>query len=134
VQVVIDTNIWISFLIGKSFYELYDLMKNRKIEVLSSKTQIEEFLKVTQRDKFRRYFNFDEIEYLLHFFERNTVLVDTKKKVHICKDKKDNYILEIALNGNADCIITGDNDLLELNPFENIEILIYKDFIEKLKV
>ncbi len=45
------------------------------------------------------------------------------RKIRACRDEKDNKFLELAINGKADFIITGDNDLLVLNPFENIAII-----------
>lgn len=45
------------------------------------------------------------------------------RQINACRDEKDNKFLELAINGNADFIITGDNDLLVLNPFENIAII-----------
>jgi putative PIN family toxin of toxin-antitoxin system len=49
--------------------------------------------------------------------------------VTICRDPKDNKFLELALEVNAACIVTGDKDLLVLNPFENIPIVTPADFL-----
>lgn len=50
----------------------------------------------------------------------------------MCRDPKDNYILETALGGSADFIITADNDLLILNPFREIRILTMQEFMENV--
>jgi len=50
----------------------------------------------------------------------------------MCRDPKDDMYLELALSGNADCIVTGDPDLQILNPFKNIPIISPKEFLEKL--
>ncbi len=47
-----------------------------------------------------------------------------------CRDPDDNKFLELALSANADCIITGDKDLLELAPYKGIKILSANDFLE----
>nr|WP_232285716.1 putative toxin-antitoxin system toxin component, PIN family [Crocosphaera chwakensis] len=47
-----------------------------------------------------------------------------------CRDPKDNKFLEVAVNGNATHIITGDKDLLELHPFRGISILKPKQFLQ----
>ena len=52
------------------------------------------------------------------------------EKINDCRDLKDNMILEEAVYGNAQYIITGDNDLLVLNPYKWIKIINLKDFIK----
>jgi uncharacterized protein len=49
--------------------------------------------------------------------------------IDLCRDPKDNKFLELAVSGNADFIITGDEDLLVLNTFRNIEIISVNDFL-----
>jgi uncharacterized protein len=48
----------------------------------------------------------------------------------ICRDPKDNMFLELALSGNADLIISGDNDLLVLNQFRGIPVITPREFID----
>ena len=55
--------------------------------------------------------------------------IDTKIKIAECRDPKDNKFLELAVAGNADCVITGDKDLLVLNPFRGIKIISPSDFL-----
>ncbi len=50
-------------------------------------------------------------------------LIEITETVNICRDPKDNKLLELAVSGKANFIITGDQDLLVLNPFRNIEII-----------
>jgi hypothetical protein len=52
----------------------------------------------------------------------------TIKKIVVCRDVKDNKFLELAVSGNADIIITGDQDLLVLNPFQDIKITTPENF------
>lgn len=132
-KIVIDTNIWISFLIGKTFLGLYSVFEKKEIEIITSRQQIEEILRVLDKPKFNKLFSFQEKEFLLHLIERNTKMVEIKSKVNVCRDKKDDFILNIALNGKADYIITGDSDLLILNPFENIQIITYRELINILQ-
>jgi uncharacterized protein len=55
-------------------------------------------------------------------------LVTIKEKIVVCRDVKDNKFLELAVSGNADIIITGDQDLLVLNPFQDIKIITPENF------
>ncbi|NJN21258.1 MAG: putative toxin-antitoxin system toxin component, PIN family [Leptolyngbya sp. RL_3_1] len=50
-------------------------------------------------------------------------LVEPTSEITVCRDPKDNMILELAVTGEANLIITGDEDLLVLNPFQNIQIV-----------
>ncbi|HTE82179.1 MAG TPA: putative toxin-antitoxin system toxin component, PIN family, partial [Reyranella sp.] len=49
--------------------------------------------------------------------------VNVRQMVQICRDPKDDKFLDVAVNGGADLIVTGDADLLVLHPFEGVEIV-----------
>lgn len=51
--------------------------------------------------------------------------------VNDCRDPKDNKFLEIAISGNADCIVSGDKDLMVLHPYRGISILTPMQFLEQ---
>jgi putative PIN family toxin of toxin-antitoxin system len=55
-------------------------------------------------------------------------LITVSAKVNICRDPKDDKFLELAIESGALCIITGDKDLLILNPFKDVQILTATDF------
>ena len=54
------------------------------------------------------------------------------EKVRACRDPKDYKFLELAVNGEADCIVSGDDDLLSLDPFRGIQILAPDKFLNAL--
>jgi predicted nucleic acid-binding protein len=58
-------------------------------------------------------------------------LIEIKESITICRDSKDDKFLELAISGNADFIITGDQDLLVLNPFRNIEVITANEFLSR---
>ena len=60
---------------------------------------------------------------------REAELVEITETVAACRDPKDDQILELAISGNADCIVTGDDDLLTMNPFRGIAIIAPADFL-----
>ncbi len=55
--------------------------------------------------------------------------IDIVQSFSVCHDRKDDKILELAVSGEADYIITGDQDLLVLNPFQNIAIIFIQEFL-----
>ena len=75
---------------------------------------------------------------LTHKWEREisqyAYLVVPKYETDICRDSEDNMILDTASAGNADYIVTGDNDLLTLKEFKSIPIIAPRQFLERIKV
>jgi predicted nucleic acid-binding protein len=57
-------------------------------------------------------------------------LITITERIAACRDVKDDKFLEVAVNGQADLIITGDSDLLVLNPFRNIPIVTSATFVK----
>jgi hypothetical protein len=57
------------------------------------------------------------------------VQVELSGAVTVCRDPDDNKLLEIAIAGRADCLVTGDQDLLVLDPFHGIPILTPAKFL-----
>ena len=62
-------------------------------------------------------------------FMREVELVEITETVEASRDPRDDKILELAVSGNADCIVTGDDDLLTLNSFRGIAIITPADFL-----
>jgi predicted nucleic acid-binding protein len=110
IRIVIDSNIFISALLFENSvpFQVVRLAESKGI-VLFSEATLGELKQVLNRKKFDKYITVEEREaFLLKL---------------IMTGEKDNKFLELAINGKADFIVTGDNDLLVLNPFENIPII-----------
>ncbi len=97
--------------------------------LLYSKDTLDELSEVFSRPKFDKYISVEDRMKAVALFENKGYLVDVFIKVNACRDPKDNKFLELAISGNAAFIITGDKDLLTLNPFRNIAIITPADFI-----
>jgi predicted nucleic acid-binding protein len=63
---------------------------------------------------------------------REAKLVDVTDVINECRDPKDDKFLELAVSGDADYIVSGDKDLLELNPFQGIRILSPNELMDSL--
>jgi hypothetical protein len=131
-RVVIDTNLWISYLITKDFKKLDEYIKTGKLRLLFSLDLMEEFLEVTNRPKFKKYFAKPDVEKLIDLFEVYGEMISVKSDVAICRDAKDNFLLSLAKDARADFLVTGDSDLLDLEKFEKTQITSIKDFLKKL--
>ena len=66
-RVIVDTNCWISFLIGRKLSSLVALLSDARIDLVLCDELLEEIREVTQRPKFARYFPLREVESLLSF-------------------------------------------------------------------
>ena len=86
------------------------------------------------RPKISQHIQHRHIKEFLILFLKTVELVEIKERVNDCRDEKDNFILETALGGNVNYIITTDNDLLVMNPYREIKILTVTEFQNKLKV
>lgn len=57
--------------------------------------------------------------------------INVTEQIDTCRDPKDNKLLELAVSGKAHCLVTGDSDLLALNPFRGIPILRAAEFLQE---
>jgi len=128
IKVIIDTNLWISFLISWEFEQLDFLFSSGKILLLFSNRLLSEFLRVASREKFRKFFSTSEIDELSAKLKRVAKMIETKSILTLCRDPKDNFLLELAVDGKADYIVTGDKDLLELKTIGITQIVTIKEF------
>ena len=127
---VFDTNVLISaHLLDKSeSRKAYDKAVAKGILIYSSAT-FDEFAKTFIRSKFERYLPLDKRMSAIKAFQARGALIKVGMLIKACRDPKDDKFLELAISANASCIITGDKDLLILNPFRNISILSPVDFL-----
>lgn len=107
--------------------------KNQGIIILSE-TVLDELSNVLSRPKFDRYLARLIRQELLETLVASSLLVKPSESVNECRDAKDNKYLELAISGHAESLITGDEDLLVLNPFRNIKIITVLEFLETYSV
>lgn len=129
-KIILDTNLWISFLISKKFNSIDNLIENKQITLVFSDELIGEFVDVVNRPKFEKYFSKKDIEKILDYFDSYGKLTKVKSNIKICRDAKDNFLLNLSVDSKADYLITGDNDLLILEKIEKTKIINFTDFIE----
>jgi putative PIN family toxin of toxin-antitoxin system len=129
-RVILDTNLWISFLITKNYSKLDKLIFAGNCVLLFSKELIEEFISVANRPKFRKYFSPTDIEDILEAIDEYAEFVNVKSATTICRDPKDNFLLSLSIDGQADYLLTGDNDLLVLKKINKTKIITIAEFFE----
>lgn len=129
--VVVDTNVLISAcLVGGSVpAQVLAALKDCGSSLLFSSTTLTELDSRLRKPKFRRYVSETGIATFLDALADVAVLQEPQRRVSACRDADDNAFLALALDGQADCIISGDQDLLVLHPFETIPILSPRRFL-----
>ncbi len=127
---ILDTNLWISFLIKKDLERIEEALCNDSFTLIFSRELLDEFLDVVQRVKFRKYFSQDEINIALEIIMDFSQFVQATTEIKICRDPKDDYLLALAIDADAAYLVTGDFDLLDLGEIKNTKIITITDFLK----
>ena len=130
IRFVFDTNTIVSALLfGNSVpRQAFD----RALEsgtILISDSLVMELSRVLGRERFDQYVSLEERNEFLVSLIRDSDLIEITESVQACRDPDDDRILELAVNGAAVYIVTGDSDLLVMNPFRGVEILTPAGFL-----
>lgn len=132
-KIIIDTNLWISFTIGKRLSALRSLLKNKRIEIYVCTELINEYKDVVQRPKLKKYIHSEDVSATLELIDLYCYCIDIKEQaISPIRDSKDLYLLSLADTVKANYIVSGDNDLLVLKKHNNTHILDFNTFISML--
>lgn len=134
-RVVLDTNVLFSAALsprGKPFACLSWVLDNATL--LASRGLLDELDTRLARPKFSRYVDEARRRAFVADLALTSVLIEVRGIVKLCRDPDDDKLLEILVAGGADCLVTGDQDLLVLNPFQGIPILAPARFLEAVAV
>ena len=129
-RIILDTNLWISFLISKNYSQLDEIIFERKCTLIFSEELLNEFLEVIRRPKLRRFFSQEDTESLIETIEEYAEFIAVTSNVEICRDEKDNFLLSLSKDSDANFLITGDKDLLVLEKYEQTNIVTIAQFLE----
>lgn len=133
VRAVLDTNVFVSALLGKgSPTRLYEAFKQGSFWLVSSKELIAELAEVLLRPELA--ISAADIKIAFRLLRRRALIIQPTHRINVCRDPSDNLVLECALSGNSDWIVTGDKDLLVLHPFRGIRIVSPTSFLKRLQL
>ena len=127
---VVDTNVFVSAVIFPDAVprRAVSSVLNREVLLISEST-LQELTEVLFRPKFDPYISCKERALFLVQLGSVAEVVPIIQLARECRDPKDDKFLELALNGRADVIITGDEDLLEMNPWRGFQIISPAEYI-----
>jgi putative PIN family toxin of toxin-antitoxin system len=110
------------------FEKIFDHIATHDVLLVSEDT-IAELFNVLCRDRFRKYIPLDQsIDYVEWYAGLSEQIIVTEH-VAACRDPKDDKFLSLAVSGKADCIIAGDNDLLDMVKFNGVPVYRPAEFI-----
>lgn len=131
-KVVLDCNIWISFLIGHHVELIQRLLTDSRFEIVVCSELLEELVDVCSRSKIRSHVTEEEIDDFFHIIYAYCSFAEIKQKAdYSIRDPKDLYLLSLAENIGAAMIVSGDLDLLEIKKYEHTSIITLAEFREK---
>lgn len=133
-RVVLDTSVLVSSMIASSgtIGQVLHLLRKGEFNAVFSEPIIEELIEVLGRPRIREKYHIrsKDIQMLLGLILLRGVSVVATTRIVACRDPRDNKFLEAAIDGKAECIVTGDSDLLALHPFQGVAILSPAEFVD----
>ncbi|MBC9868545.1 MAG: putative toxin-antitoxin system toxin component, PIN family [Opitutae bacterium] len=131
-RIVVDTNALVSRLLLPNSVPCRATQKAVEESILLiSDATLAELADVLSRRKFDPYVTVKDRKQFIRLLGRISERVYCVRRIEACRDPKDDKFPELAVNGDADLIISGDKDLLDLNPFMGIDILSPSEFLKQ---
>jgi uncharacterized protein len=132
-KLIIDTNLWVSFIISNKQSLLDPFLFNEEARLLFSTELITEIQETIKKPRLKKYFGTNALDEMLLTFEPFIDLIQVESIITVCRDPKDNFLLALAKDGKADYLLTGDKDLLVLTKFGKTKIKTITAFIDETK-
>jgi putative PIN family toxin of toxin-antitoxin system len=130
-RLVVDTNIWVSYLLTGSFSKLADAMGSKRFVLLYSEESLAELEGLKLRRKIAKVVPELLFDAFIRTFKNageSVLLIDIEP---VSRDAKDDHILALAKHGKADILVTGDEDLLVLKDHAGARILRPAEFFKE---
>ena len=129
-KVIIDTNLWISFLLGHQVQFVRRVLTDMRFEVYVCARLIEEIRDVASRDKICKHLGSNDLDDLLAILNAfcQFVVIESEVSPTAVRDPKDLYLLALADTIGADYIVSGDADLTDLGEYHQARIIKLDDF------
>lgn len=132
-RLVLDTNVLVSAILSSNSIPAKILNWGEDNgTILYSTATLNEVLSVLERPKFSKYIDRDDIDGLSIRIKTVWLLVEILNSVQLCRDPKDDKFIDLAINGKASHLISGDSDLLVLHPIQNISVINPRSFWDEI--
>jgi putative PIN family toxin of toxin-antitoxin system len=130
-RIVFDTNVLVSALLchGSTPDLALELALNQYELILSGEICME-IEDVLRRPKIAKLLSWDSRQEFMEKLRAAAVFISISSKIEVCRDSRDNILLELAVDSRASAVVTGDQDLLALDPFRMIRLLTPRQFLD----
>jgi len=131
-KVVLDTNVLISWVFGKG--SAINLMVEEVLtghQLFACDEILDEVSEKLASPRLQKYIDSERARQLVARYTSKATRLEVINHLQVCRDPDDDIVLALAVTAEADCIITGDNDLLILHPYQNIQIVTPATFTDK---
>lgn len=131
VNVVVDTNVWVSMALGSQVVsvQMAQIIQDTDVSIFISAELLEELTDTLTKPKLQRYLSTVRTKQLFELIWEKVQLTVVHSSETFCRDVNDDFIINLAIDANAQYIITGDSDLLILNPIIPISTCSLSEFI-----
>jgi len=127
-RLIVDANAWISSLLSWKFRVRLDIVFDSTYHLMVSEELFRDLASAIRKPYLAKRIKPAEYASLVAKLHTDAELVDVRSVVEVCRDPKDNFLLALAKDGNADYLITGDEDLLMVKEFEKTKIVKLSEF------
>ena len=126
-KTVFDTNVWVSYFMKGDFPGLVLLVKSHGVEFVRCADLTKELIDVLNRKKIRKHHEWPDYEYI-QFYEKLCKQVNTRREFTGCRDPKDNYLFDLAIQAKADYLVSGDRDVRETPVSKPLSVVSLTEF------
>ena len=135
IKIIFDVNIWVSAFISPNMEkQVQAIILQDEVDIILCSELLEELKQTLQRSKFKKYLSAERMLLGIELVEQSSTFINLKSVVELCRDHKDDYLLALAKDAKADFLLTGDKDLLVLNPFEKTQIIKLAEYLEQFNL
>ncbi|MGV8137789.1 MAG: putative toxin-antitoxin system toxin component, PIN family [Mangrovibacterium sp.] len=134
-RIVIDTNVIVSALIQRSYPYLIvnEAFSNKDIKICISEELLEEYVNVLNREKFKKFPDFEaNAQALLVDIVNYALMYSPKTKINVISDKDDNKLLEVSEAANVHFLITGNHNDFTMKRYKTTKIVTPKEYWEEV--
>jgi putative PIN family toxin of toxin-antitoxin system len=129
-KIIFDVNIWVSALISQRMsQQIQAVILQDNVEVIACHQLLLELQQTLKKPKLQKYISSKRADFAMELVQQSTTLIHSNSIVKFCRDDKDDYLLALAKDAEADFLITGDNDLLVLKTFDKTQIIMLSELI-----
>jgi putative PIN family toxin of toxin-antitoxin system len=125
---ILDSNIWISYVITRQLQTLVAMIHNHKLTVLTSEQLVTEIREVLSRPKFKKYMKHSDIKEVITLHLKLCRFVGTEETTNQLSDAKDNFLLNLYNEGKATILVSGDKELLREADELNYRVMTLREF------